>query len=49
MDELQALPGVGQQRAGNIVVGRPHEHPREAADDLDLSAFCTAKRPERAD
>ena len=49
MTELKALPGVGKQRAGNIVVDRPYGHPTEAADELDLSRFCTAVPPEGAD
>jgi radical SAM superfamily enzyme with C-terminal helix-hairpin-helix motif len=40
MDELRMLPGVGKQRAGNIVVDRPYETPAEAGGDLDLSKFC---------
>jgi len=48
MDELRMIPGVGRQRAGNIVVGRPYERAAEAADELDLSRFCTAGRPEHA-
>ncbi|MFC7044909.1 radical SAM protein [Halobacteriaceae archaeon GCM10025711] len=46
MDELTAIPGLGKQRAGNIVVNRPY---RSTADvepdlDLDLSTFATVGR-----
>jgi radical SAM superfamily enzyme with C-terminal helix-hairpin-helix motif len=47
MSELRALPGVGKQRAGNIVVERPYDSPDETGTDLDLSRFCTAAAPER--
>jgi hypothetical protein len=43
------LPGIGKHRAGNIVVDRPYEHPSDIAADVDLSKFCTASRPGRAD
>ena len=49
MDELRMLPGVGKQRAGNIVVGRPYGDPSEIEAELDLSRFCTAGRPGAAD
>ena len=42
MDELRSLPGVGRQRAGNIVVDRPHESLDGLAEDVDLSRFCDA-------
>ena len=46
MDELTAIPGVGSQRAGDILVDRPHE----SVPDLDgLDAFVTASTPESAD
>jgi radical SAM superfamily enzyme with C-terminal helix-hairpin-helix motif len=46
MDELTAIPGVGSQRAGDILVDRPHE----SVPDLDgLDAFVTAGTPEGAD
>jgi radical SAM superfamily enzyme with C-terminal helix-hairpin-helix motif len=47
MNELRALPGIGKQRAGNIVVDRPYDSPADTGDDLDLSRFCTALAPER--
>ena len=41
MDELQAIPGVGSQRAGDIVVERPHG----SVPDIDgLERFATARR-----
>ncbi|NHN57877.1 MULTISPECIES: radical SAM protein [Halorussus] len=51
MDELTAIPGLGKQRAGNVVVNRPYESPEDlAADvDVDLTAFATAETPEGAD
>jgi radical SAM superfamily enzyme with C-terminal helix-hairpin-helix motif len=47
MDELRALPGIGKQRAGNIVVDRPYDSATAVVDDLDLSRFCTAAVTER--
>ena len=47
MNELRALPGIGKQRAGNIVVDRPYDSPADTGDDLDLSRFCTALATER--
>jgi radical SAM superfamily enzyme with C-terminal helix-hairpin-helix motif len=49
MDELRMLPGVGAQRAGNIVVDRPYDSPEELSDDVDLARFCDGDRLERAD
>ncbi|WP_324756785.1 radical SAM protein [Haloarcula sp. GH36] len=43
MDELQAIPGIGSQTAGNIVVERPYESV-EGVADADLSKFVTAER-----
>jgi radical SAM superfamily enzyme with C-terminal helix-hairpin-helix motif len=34
MDELTAIPGVGDRRAGDIVVDRPHESPADVSEDL---------------
>ena len=51
MDELAALPGLGKQRAGTLVVNRPYGSPDEASDTLgvDLPSFATARTPEGAD
>jgi len=50
MDELTAIPGIGNQRAGDIVVNRPHDDVSAMADgEVDLSAFATADAPGRAD
>ncbi|WP_049996891.1 radical SAM protein [Halococcus sediminicola] len=51
MDELAALPGLGDQRAGTLVVNRPYESPAEASDALgvELPGFATARAPEGAD
>jgi radical SAM superfamily enzyme with C-terminal helix-hairpin-helix motif len=40
MDELAAIPGVGRDTAGDIVVGRPHDAPPET--DADLERFVDA-------
>ena len=40
MDELQALPGIGSQTAGNIVVGRPYDSPPDI-DGVDFDSFTT--------
>jgi radical SAM superfamily enzyme with C-terminal helix-hairpin-helix motif len=48
MDELRMLPGVGKQRAGNIVVGRPYDSLEELGD-VDLARFCDGDRLERAE
>jgi hypothetical protein len=46
MDELAALPEVGQNRAGNIVVDRPYSHVHEALDgSVDLDSFVTVRAP----
>ena len=44
MAELTALPGLGRQRAGNVVVGRPYATPEEVSQaiDVDLTAFAVA-------
>ncbi|QSG03793.1 Radical SAM superfamily enzyme [Natranaeroarchaeum sulfidigenes] len=49
MDELTAIPGIGKQRAGDIVVNRPYESPGEIEADVDLREFTRAGRPEGAD
>jgi radical SAM superfamily enzyme with C-terminal helix-hairpin-helix motif len=51
MDELAALPGLGKQRAGTLVVNRPYGSTAEASDALgiDLPGFATARAPEGAD
>jgi radical SAM superfamily enzyme with C-terminal helix-hairpin-helix motif len=50
MDELTAIPGVGQRTAGDIVVDRPYESVTEVAtEEVDLRDFATAQSPEGAD
>jgi radical SAM superfamily enzyme with C-terminal helix-hairpin-helix motif len=51
MDELAALPGLGDQRAGTLVVNRPYDSTAEASDALgiELPGFATARVPEGAD
>ena len=51
MDELAAIPGIGRQRAGDIVVNRPFESATAASDhvETDLSQFATARPPAGAD
>jgi radical SAM superfamily enzyme with C-terminal helix-hairpin-helix motif len=48
MDELTAIPGVGRQRAGDIVVGRPYESVGEVTVD-GIERYATARPPESAD
>jgi hypothetical protein len=43
---LTAIPGLGRQRAGNIVVDRPLE---SVPDIEELSTFATADVTGRAD
>ena len=51
MDELAALPGLGDQRAGTLVVNRPYDSADEAAATLgiEIPRFTTARTPEGAD
>ncbi|WP_134670827.1 radical SAM protein [Halorussus marinus] len=51
MDELTAIPGLGTQRAGNVIVNRPYESPTELSADVsvNLDSFATAENPEGAD
>ncbi|MFB6300900.1 MAG: radical SAM protein [Halobacteriales archaeon] len=49
MQELTAIPGIGDQRAGDIVVNRPYASLDEISADVDLTAFTTANPPESAD
>jgi radical SAM superfamily enzyme with C-terminal helix-hairpin-helix motif len=46
MAELTAIPGLGSQRAGNVLVERPHETVPEVGG---LAEFATVDRPEGAD
>jgi radical SAM superfamily enzyme with C-terminal helix-hairpin-helix motif len=48
MDELAAIPGVGRQTAGNIVVDRPYTSVSEVGVE-SIDAFATAGSPESAD
>jgi len=41
MTELEALPGIGKQRAGDLVVNRPYETPDAVGGEIDLSSFVT--------
>ncbi|WP_276260345.1 radical SAM protein [Haloglomus litoreum] len=51
MDELTAIPGIGKQRAGDIVVNRPFDSVGDAGHhvETDLSRFATAQPPAGAD
>jgi radical SAM superfamily enzyme with C-terminal helix-hairpin-helix motif len=44
LEELQTVPGIGRQRAGDIVVGRPHQSVADVATDdsgVDITKFAT--------
>ena len=49
--ELQAVPGVGESRAGDIVVNRPYESVTEVAVEpsakVELSSFAVARKASR--
>jgi len=49
MDELTALPGVGQSTAGDIVVNRPYASLGEVETDADLSRFAAVESMGSAD
>ncbi|PSQ17909.1 radical SAM protein [Halobacteriales archaeon QS_8_69_26] len=51
IEELTAIPGIGKQRAGDILVNRPYDSPAEVTDaaEFDLSKFATASPPAGAD
>jgi len=51
MDELRALPGVGRDRAGDVVVNRPYASPEEVGEaaGVDLSAFVVTDASPPAD
>lgn len=40
MDELTAVPGIGQSTAGDVVVNRPYDSLDGVAPDADLGAFA---------
>jgi len=48
MDELAAIPGVGRQTAGNIVVNRPYESASDVGD-ADINEFVSVPPAESAD
>ncbi|GGL72391.1 radical SAM protein [Halocalculus aciditolerans] len=39
MDELQAIPGVGSQSAGDVVVNRPYDSPGDVPIDAELRKY----------
>ncbi|TYT61430.1 radical SAM protein [Natrialba swarupiae] len=51
IDELTAIPGIGDRTAGDVVINRPYESVTDADLDLevDLSRFATARGSGRAD
>ncbi|MFH5797845.1 radical SAM protein [Haladaptatus sp. CMAA 1911] len=51
MNELTAIPGLGKQRAGNVIVNRPYETSDDLAEtvDVDLSKFAGAPVSRNAD
>ncbi len=51
MDELTAIPGVGDRTAGDIVVNRPYESITDAdlGSDIDINGFMTTRPIEPAE
>jgi radical SAM superfamily enzyme with C-terminal helix-hairpin-helix motif len=49
MDELTAIPGIGQSTAGDILVNRPHDSVANVAPEADLERFATVSETPRAD
>ena len=51
MDELTAIPGLGRQRAGNLVVDRPFDALADAEERVEtsLGEFAEVRSPEGAD
>ncbi len=49
MDELETIPGIGSQTAGNVVVNRPYDSPADAPIDADVRDITTAQRQRGAD
>ncbi len=50
MDELTAIPGIGDRTAGDIVINRPYSSVEDAAvAEVDISRFATARQPGTAD
>ncbi|MFB6105472.1 MAG: radical SAM protein [Halobacteriaceae archaeon] len=50
MDELTAIPGLGNRRAGDVVVNRPYESLADLPiEDVAIEKFATARAPGRAD
>jgi radical SAM superfamily enzyme with C-terminal helix-hairpin-helix motif len=46
MDELAAIPGLGRQRAGNILVGRPHDRVPDVGGLADFATVAPSGRAE---
>ncbi|WP_435195686.1 radical SAM protein [Natronomonas sp. EA1] len=46
MTELQAIPGLGKKRAGNVVVNRPYDSldAFEQSEGVDVSPFAVARK-----
>ncbi|MFC7215182.1 radical SAM protein [Saliphagus sp. GCM10025334] len=49
MDELTAIPGVGDRTAGDIIVDRPHESMPDLESTVDVSVFATLSQPSAVD
>lgn len=45
MGELQAIPGIGKRRAGDIVVNRPYVSIADVPVEVDLAAYLAVSEP----